>query len=45
MMPLALVLVGIEVLVLSWLAADSESKNEGIDRPVLAVFPQGDKDE
>ena len=36
MMPLALVLVGLEVWILSWLADDGGSAS---DRPVLAMFP------
>jgi exosortase len=38
MMPLALALVGLEVLILSWLAGHEEAS--GPDHPVLAVFPQ-----
>ncbi|MFO0887975.1 MAG: exosortase/archaeosortase family protein [Isosphaeraceae bacterium] len=38
MMPLALVLVGLEVLILSWLAGPE--KNPESDRIVLAVIPQ-----
>jgi exosortase len=44
MMPLALILVGLEVLILSWLADDSESRTEDIDRPILAVLPQTSSD-
>jgi exosortase len=46
MMPLALVLVGIELLILAWLAADSGATNQGKDRTLLAVFPKaaGEKD-
>ncbi len=40
MMPLALILVGLELLVLSWLADDSQSSAEGIDRPVFAGLSQ-----
>jgi hypothetical protein len=40
MMPLALILVGLELLLLSWLADDSQSSDEGIDRPVFPGFPQ-----
>jgi exosortase len=40
MMPLALILVGLEVLILSWLTSGSESKDQGVPRPVLAIFPQ-----
>jgi exosortase len=45
MMPLALILVFLELLVLSWLADDSQdSDDEGIDRPILPGFPQKAKD-
>jgi exosortase len=43
MMPVALLLVCVEVLVLSWLAADSDA-TETTQAPVLAVFPQGKSD-
>ena len=42
LMPLALVLVGVEVLVLSWLAADSEMAAEAAAaarRPIAPVLP------
>jgi exosortase len=38
MMPLALILVGLEVLLLSWLADENPNQEEE-ERPVLAVFP------
>lgn len=39
MMPLALVLVGLELLVLSWLVEDDgESSAKEVDRPILAVY-------
>jgi exosortase len=47
MMPLALVLVGVEVLVLSWLAADSEMAAEAAAaarRPIAPVLPRTGKD-
>jgi exosortase len=47
MMPLALVLVGVEVLVLSWLAADSEAAAEAAvaaRRPIAPVLPRTNKD-
>ena len=47
MMPLALVLVGVEVLVLSWLAADSEAAAEAAvaaRRPIAPVLPRTSKD-
>jgi exosortase len=46
MMPLALVLVGIEVLILSWLAADSEAKAEAAAaaRPIAPVSLRSSKD-
>jgi exosortase len=40
MMPLALILVGLELLVLSWLACDGEPDDQGAPRTVLAIFPQ-----
>lgn len=40
MMPLALILVGLELLVLSWLAGDGSSRDEDARRPVLAMIPQ-----
>jgi exosortase len=39
MMPTALILVGLELLVLSWLVHGEEGA-EGHDRPVLAIIPQ-----
>jgi hypothetical protein len=42
MMPLALILVGLEVWILSWLAGDSGS-NSPVDRPVLAMFPRDEQ--
>jgi hypothetical protein len=49
MMPLALVLVGVEVLVLSWLAADSETvaaaeAAAAARRPIAPVLPRTSKD-
>ncbi|MGA8350731.1 MAG: exosortase/archaeosortase family protein [Isosphaeraceae bacterium] len=44
MMPLALILVGLELLVLSWLVDDSQYPAEGIDRPIFAVLPQKTND-
>ena len=44
MMPLALILVGLEVWVLSWLAGDGGSTPQTVDRPVLAMFPQTSSD-
>src|SRR5208337_4776743 len=38
MMPLALILVGLELLVLSWLADDGQSSAEDIHRPILPVL-------
>ena len=38
MMPLALILVGLELLLLSWLADDRHRSDEGIDRPVLPAL-------
>ncbi len=38
MMPLALILVVLELLLLSWLADDSEPPFEGVDRPVFPGF-------
>ena len=40
MMPLALVLVGLEVWLLSWLAGDGESAPEADRRPVFAMYSQ-----
>ena len=40
MMPLALILVFLEVLLLSWLADDRGFSDEVIDRPILPAFPQ-----
>ena len=40
MMPLALILVGLEVWVLSWLAGDGELPSHRADHPILAMFPQ-----
>jgi exosortase len=40
MMPLAIILVFLELLVLSWLADDSPSSDEDIDRPIFPGFPQ-----
>jgi exosortase len=40
MMPLALILVGLELLILSWLVDDSQSTAEEVDRPILAVLLQ-----
>ena len=47
MMPLALVLVGVELLVLSWLAADSEMAAKAAAaarRPIAPVLPRTSKD-
>jgi exosortase len=46
MMPLALVLVGFELLVLSWLVADSEAAAEAAAaaRPIAPVLPRTSKD-
>src|SRR5271157_2003670 len=44
MMPLALILVGLELLVLSWLVDDGQSSAEDIDRPILPVLPDKTKD-
>ena len=44
MMPLALILVGLELLLLSWLVDDSQFSDEGIDRPILPGFPQKTND-
>ncbi len=44
LLPLALILVGLELLVLSWLADDGQSSAEDIDRPILAVLPDKTKD-
>ncbi len=38
MMPLALILVGLELLLLSWLAAESDIPDERNGRPVLPAF-------
>ena len=38
MMPLALILVGLELLLLSWLADDSQPSFEGVDRPIFPGF-------
>jgi len=45
MMPLALILVGLELLLLSWLVEDDRSSDEDIDRSILPGFPPkaGDK--
>ena len=43
MMPLALILVGLEVWILSWLADDGGSTPHADDRPVLAMFPSGEQ--
>ena len=40
MMPLALILVGLEVWILSWLAGDGGQTSSPADRPVLAMFPK-----
>jgi exosortase len=40
MMPLALVLVGLEVVILSWLAAEDEPAVEESKRPILAIYPE-----
>ncbi len=40
MMPLALILVVLELLVLAWLADESQDSEQGIDRPVLPGFHQ-----
>ena len=40
MMPLALILVSLELLVLSWLVDDSQYSAERIDRPIFPGFPQ-----
>jgi exosortase len=39
MMPLALILVGFEVWILSWLAGDGGLTPDVADRPLLAMFP------
>jgi exosortase len=38
MMPLALILVGLELWILSWLAGDDRSTPQLVNRPVLAMF-------
>ena len=43
MMPLALILVGLELLLLSWLADDGQSSAEDIDRPLLPTLPNKTK--
>jgi exosortase len=45
MMPLAMILVGLELLLLSWLADDRHPPPEAADRPILPGFHQrpGDK--
>ncbi|MGA2703066.1 MAG: exosortase/archaeosortase family protein [Isosphaeraceae bacterium] len=40
MMPLAVILVWLELLLLSWLVDDSPSSDEDIDRPIFPGFPQ-----
>jgi exosortase/archaeosortase family protein len=44
MMPLALLLVGLEVIILSWLAADSGEKAKLASRPIAPVMPRSAKD-
>ena len=45
MMPLALILVGLELLVLSWLVEDdSQFSADEVDRPILAVYGQKTND-
>jgi len=44
MMPLALLLVGLVLLILSWLVDDSQYSAEGIDRPIFALLPQKTND-
>jgi exosortase len=44
MMPLALILVFLEVLLLSWLVDDGQSSAEDIDRPIYPVLPQKTND-
>jgi len=43
MMPLALILVGLEVWILSWLADDGGSTTYADNRPILAMFPSGEQ--
>ena len=45
MMPLALVLVGIELLIISWLAADSDEDDQADVRPIDPILARlgGDK--
>ena len=39
MMPLALLLVVLELVILSWLAGDNEPEDQESSRPILAMFP------
>ena len=43
MMPLALILVGLELWILSWLAGDGGSTPHAVDRPILAMFPPDER--